>query len=44
MRRGHIEMALNADEAGRRISEIENVYLAISAAGIRAPSANNRSS
>jgi branched-chain amino acid transport system ATP-binding protein len=44
MRRGHIEMALTADEAGRRISEIENVYLAISTAGVRAPSANNRSS
>jgi branched-chain amino acid transport system ATP-binding protein len=44
MRRGHIEMALTADEAGRRISEIENVYLAISASGVRAPSANNRSS
>lgn len=44
MRRGHIEMALTADEASRRISEIENVYLAISTAGVRAPSANNRSS
>src|SRR5216683_2223738 len=38
MRRGHIEMALTADEAARRISEIENVYLAISAAGVAAPS------
>jgi branched-chain amino acid transport system ATP-binding protein len=44
MRRGHIEMALTADEASRRISEIENVYLAISTAGVRAPSTNNRSS
>jgi branched-chain amino acid transport system ATP-binding protein len=44
MRRGHIEMALTAAEASRRISEIENVYLAISTAGVRAPSANNRSS
>ena len=31
MRRGHVEMALTAEEAGRRIAEIENVYLAISA-------------
>jgi branched-chain amino acid transport system ATP-binding protein len=44
MRRGHIEMALTAHEASRRISEIENVYLAISTAGVRAPSADNRSS
>jgi branched-chain amino acid transport system ATP-binding protein len=44
MRRGHVEMALTAAEASRRISEIENVYLAISAAGASAPSANNRSS
>ncbi len=44
MRRGYIEMALTADEAGRRISEIENVYLAMSAAGVRALGANNRSS
>ena len=44
MRRGRIEMALTADEAGRRISEIENVYLAISAAGAPAPTAINRSS
>jgi branched-chain amino acid transport system ATP-binding protein len=44
MRRGHVEMALTAEEAGRRISEIENVYLAMSAAGARAPSSNNRSS
>jgi branched-chain amino acid transport system ATP-binding protein len=41
MRRGHIEMALTADEATRRISEIENVYLAMSAAEVAAPSANN---
>jgi branched-chain amino acid transport system ATP-binding protein len=44
MRRGHVEMALTADEAGRRISEIENVYLAISAAGTPGPGANNRPS
>jgi branched-chain amino acid transport system ATP-binding protein len=37
MRRGYIEMALTAAEARRRISEIENVYLAMSAAGVRAP-------
>jgi branched-chain amino acid transport system ATP-binding protein len=30
MRRGRIEMALGAQEAARRISEIENVYLAMS--------------
>jgi hypothetical protein len=36
-------MALTAAEAGRRISEIENVYLAISAAA-PAPSVNNSSS
>ncbi len=41
MRRGHIEMALTADEAARRISEIENVYLAMSAAEVAAPNANN---
>lgn len=40
MRRGHIEMALTADEAGRRISEIENVYLAISTAAVGAPGSN----
>jgi branched-chain amino acid transport system ATP-binding protein len=44
MRRGRIEMALTADEARRRILEIENVYLAISAAGAPAPTAINRSS
>jgi branched-chain amino acid transport system ATP-binding protein len=44
MRRGRIEMALTADEAGRRISEIENVYLAMSATGAHAPAANNRPS
>jgi branched-chain amino acid transport system ATP-binding protein len=44
MRRGHVEMALTAAEAGRRISEIENVYLAISAAPAPAPSVNNSSS
>ena len=43
MRRGRVEMALTAAEAGRRISEIENVYLAISAAA-PAPSVNNSSS
>jgi branched-chain amino acid transport system ATP-binding protein len=41
MRRGRVEMALTAAEAGRRISEIENVYLAISAAKAPAPSVNN---
>jgi branched-chain amino acid transport system ATP-binding protein len=40
MRRGHIEMALTAEEAGRRISEIENVYLALSAAAAGALVAN----
>jgi branched-chain amino acid transport system ATP-binding protein len=40
MRRGHVEMALTADEARRRISEIENVYLAISTASVGAPGAN----
>jgi branched-chain amino acid transport system ATP-binding protein len=44
MRRGRIEMALSAEEAGRRISEIENVYLAISAAAAPAPAATNRPS
>ncbi len=44
MRRGHVEMALTAAEAGRRISEIENVYLAISAATVPAPSVNSSSS
>jgi branched-chain amino acid transport system ATP-binding protein len=44
MRRGRIEMALSAAEAGRRISEIENVYLAISAAAAPAPATTNRSS
>ncbi len=41
MRRGHVEMALTAAEAGRRISEIENVYLAISAAPAPASTVNN---
>jgi branched-chain amino acid transport system ATP-binding protein len=40
MRRGHIEMALTAEEAGRRISEIENVYLAISSAAAGASGSN----
>ena len=40
MRRGHIEMALTAGEAGRRISEIENVYLAISTTAAGAPGSN----
>ncbi len=44
MRRGRVEMALTAAEAGRRISEIENVYLAISAATVPAPSVNSSSS
>jgi branched-chain amino acid transport system ATP-binding protein len=44
MRRGRVEMALTAAEAGRRISEIENVYLAISTAGARSPTATNRAS
>jgi branched-chain amino acid transport system ATP-binding protein len=44
MRRGRVEMALTAAEAGRRISEIENVYLAISAAPVPAPRVNNSSS
>jgi branched-chain amino acid transport system ATP-binding protein len=40
MRRGHIEMALTAEEAGGRISEIENVYLAISSAAAGASGSN----
>jgi hypothetical protein len=48
MRRGRIEMALEAKDASRRISEIENVYLAMSAAETEAPTnttttTNNRS-
>ena len=46
MRRGRIEMALTAQEASRRISEIENVYLSISVAGVDTPkpTPNNRPS
>ena len=49
MRRGRIEMALDAGEASRRITEIENVYLAMSAtaaevAAATATATNNRSS
>ena len=47
MRRGRIEMALDSREASRRITEIENVYLAMSATAVEAPTAtatNNRSS
>ena len=49
MRRGRIEMALDAQEASRRITEIENVYLAMSATAGEAPAVaatptNNRSS
>jgi len=47
MRRGRIEMALEAKDASRRISEIENVYLAMSTAETEAPTktttTNNRS-
>jgi branched-chain amino acid transport system ATP-binding protein len=42
MRRGRIEMALAAEEASRRIAEIENVYLAMSVTAVEPPSANNR--
>jgi branched-chain amino acid transport system ATP-binding protein len=41
MRRGRIEMALDAQEASRRISEIENVYLAMSTTGVEPSSTNN---
>jgi branched-chain amino acid transport system ATP-binding protein len=47
MRRGRIEMALAAEDASRRISEIENVYLAMSVTAGEAPKAtavNNRPS
>jgi branched-chain amino acid transport system ATP-binding protein len=47
MRRGRIEMALDAQEASRRITEIENVYLAMSVPAGEAPTAtttNNRPS
>lgn len=44
MRRGRIEMALTAQEASRRISEIENVYLSMSVTGVQSPTANNRPS
>jgi branched-chain amino acid transport system ATP-binding protein len=48
MRRGRIEMALQAQDASRRILEIENVYLAMSATETEAPTTttttNNRSS
>ena len=45
MRRGRIEMALGAQDASRRISEIEAVYLAMAVTKAEAPaSTNNRSS
>src|SRR5882672_4122314 len=44
MRRGRIEMAATAQEASRRISEIENAYLSMSVTGVQAPTTNNRPS
>ena len=45
MRRGRIEMALGGDDASKRISEIENVYLAMGVTKDNAaPATNNRSS
>ena len=45
MRRGRIEMALGGDDASQRISEIENVYLAMGVTNNNAsPATNNRSS
>jgi branched-chain amino acid transport system ATP-binding protein len=43
MRRGRIEMALGAQDAARRISEIENVYLAMSATASDVAAATNDS-
>jgi len=44
MRRGRIEMAATAEEASRRILEIEDAYLSMSVTGVQAPAANNRPS
>jgi len=44
MRRGRIEMAATAQEASRRILEIEDAYLSMSVTGVQAPAANNRPS
>jgi branched-chain amino acid transport system ATP-binding protein len=37
MRRGRIEMAVSAEEATRRVSEIENVYLSVRVAEAQSP-------
>jgi branched-chain amino acid transport system ATP-binding protein len=44
MRRGRIEMALGAEDASRRISEIENVYLAMGVTKNDVPAPTNNSS
>jgi ABC-type lipopolysaccharide export system ATPase subunit len=51
MRRGRIEMAATAQEASRRITEIENVYLSetftsrgMSPGPVESPASNNRPS
>ena len=41
MRRGRIEMTATAEDASRRIAEIENVYLSMSVTGVEAPATNN---
>jgi branched-chain amino acid transport system ATP-binding protein len=43
MRRGRIEIAVSAQEATRRVAEIENVYLSMSVTGAETPVSNRPS-